>query len=384
MMPYARFVVMNLVLGANLWALLHGGGWLWASFLLTAGLASLLDELLPDDSAVALAPDAPATRFLDAMLYLTLPLMAANLAALAHLCGSGDPVGWVAGLGRLGIDIEAARAATGPWSLLGGIYAFGLATGAAATNVAHELVHRTHDRAALLAGRWLLAFSFDTTFSIEHVYGHHRRVGTWDDPATARRFENAWAFIWRSTRDGNCSAWGIERERLARKGLPLWSAHNRCLTGQLMSLALAGLAAFVGGWLGLLVFLVTAAQGKSYLEVVDYIEHYGLVRLPGMPVEARHAWDSRHWYSASALYNLPRHSHHHMFAAKPFWKLESEAGAPQMPYGYMTMIALALVPPLWRRLMHPRLAVWDAHMASAGERQAVAERGWALEQPSMG
>ncbi|MGL4974661.1 MAG: fatty acid desaturase, partial [Bosea sp. (in: a-proteobacteria)] len=152
------------------------------------------------------------------------------------------------------------------------------------------------------------------------------------------------------------------------KGLGVWSWQNLVLRGQLMSLAVTAAAYALAGWTGVAVFLLVALQGKIYLELVNYVEHYGLVRLPGSRVEPRHAWNCYHIVSSARLYNLPRHSHHHMFAAKPFWALEADPEAPTLPYGYKTMIVIALVPPLWHRIVDPMLADWDTRFASESER----------------
>lgn len=359
------FGLMNGLLLLNLATMMAGGAWLWAGFLAALLASTLIDEIAGDEAG---PPEALPERLLDAMLYFTVPLMIANSLVLAHLIGTGDPLGLVSALLAVGVDLEAARAATGPWHLAGAVLALGLFTGAAATNVAHELVHRTESPLALATGRWLLAFSVDTTFAIEHVHGHHRHVATARDPATARRGETAFAFALRSTIDGNRSAWAIERDRLERKGLPVWSWSNRWLTGQLLSLVIAGVWVLIAGVAGLVVFLLSAAQGKLYLELVNYIEHYGLVRVPGTSVEPRHSWNAYRRVTSGLLYNLARHSHHHRFARKPFWQLEVEPGAPTLPHGYMTMILLALVPPVFERTMAPLLARWDEEQATPEER----------------
>lgn len=365
------FGLMNGLLVLNLATLLAGGVWLWAGFLAALAASTLIDEIAGDEVA---EPRPVPERLLDAMLYLTLPLMIANSLVLAHLVGTGDPIGLVGALAIAGIDLGAARTATEPWHIVGAVLSLGLFTGAAATNVAHELVHRTESPLALATGRWLLAFSIDTTFAIEHVYGHHRHVATARDPATARRGETVFAFALRSTIDGNRSAWAIECDRLRRKGVPVWSRSNRVLTGQLLSLAIAALWMLIAGLPGLVVFLLSAAQGKLYLEFVNYIEHYGLVRVPGTAVEPRHSWNAYRRVTNGLLYNLARHSHHHRFARKPFWQLEVEAGAPTLPHGYMTMILIALVPPLFERTMAPLLARWDREQATPDERRLVAAR----------
>jgi Fatty acid desaturase len=367
---FAHYALMNALLVANIAAMLTGGVWPWVSFLGAVLLSSAVDEAAGDD--LRDTSGAPV-RFLDAMLYLTLPLVALNVIVLAHLFGTGDPVGFGIALGLFGVDLEAARVANGPWPLLGAILAVGLFTGAAGTNVAHELTHRTDRPGSMIAGRWLLAFSFDTSFSIEHVYGHHRNVCTRDDPATARRGEYVLAFALRSFWHGNLSAWRIERERLSRKGLPILSRWNRFLTGQAMSLALVAAVWWIGSWPAVLAFAATGLQGKLYLELVNYIEHYGLVRAPGQRVETRHSWNTYRLVSSGLLYNLPRHSNHHRFATKPFWTLEPEPDGPTYPHGYMTMLLIALVPPLFNRIVAPRLEEWDRTQATAEELTIIAE-----------
>jgi alkane 1-monooxygenase len=371
-LTHARFGLMNALLLWNAATLLVGGGWLWTGFAAAVLLATAADEAAGDD--LELLREA-RVGWLEAQLQATLPLLALNVLLYVQLWGSGDPLGTVAALRLVGLDVEAARAVSGGWSMLGATLALGLLIGAAGTNVAHELVHRTGDRRSMLAGRILLSFSWDTSFAIEHVHGHHRTVGTDADPATARRGETALGFALRSAIDGNRSAWRIETERLARKGRPVWSARNRFLRGQAISALVTALAFLIGGPSGGLAFLCCAAQGKLYLELVNYVEHYGLVRVPGARIEARHAWNCNRLLSAALLYNLPRHSHHHLFASKPFWTLAVEPDAPVTPFGYKVMILIALVPPVWRRLMHPRLARWDAGSASAEERALLAARG---------
>jgi hypothetical protein len=369
--------VMNLLLLLNAWALATGGWALWTGFAAALLLSTVVDEAAGDDTAHM---GVGERRFLDLMLHLTLPLVALNAALLALLFGSGDAFGLVAPLKWLGIDIAASRAASGWHHLLGALLGAGLFVGSAATNVAHELVHRLHSPYSLATGRWLLAFSFDTTFSIEHVHGHHRQVCTTADPATARRGEYTLAFFLRSTLHGNLSAARIEAERLRRKSLPLWSHHNRVITGQLMSLALLAGAFMLGGLWGAAAFVVAGVQGKLYLELVNYIEHYGLVRVPGARIEPRHAWNTYRRISSALLYNLPRHSHHHMFATKPFWALEEEPEGPTYPHGYMTMILISLAPPLWRRTVDPLLAKWDQTNASDEERTILAREGLLLDR----
>jgi alkane 1-monooxygenase len=341
-----RFGAMNGLLVAACVAVALGGVWPLVAYALVLVSVTLGDETAGDEARRA---DPAHAAFYMLMLRLTLPLMLGLFVlTMLQLGGWFGPPESVAVIGSL---------------LLAGLFA-----GAAATNVAHELIHRREDSSDWVVGRWLLAFTADTSFAIEHVHGHHRTVGTLADPATARRGETLYAFLIRSTFGQIASAFRFEAARLARLGLPVWSLHNRVLRGQIMTLALAVLALLLAGLAGVGACVLIAVQGKFYLEAVNYIEHYGLVRVQGSRFEERHAWNSNRAVSGALLYNLPRHSGHHMVASKPFWTLAPEAGAPMLPFGYKTMILVALVPPLFRRLMAPRLADWDQRLASEPER----------------
>lgn len=374
-----RFGLMSLLLGLTLWRFTRGGAWMWAPLVVSGGLVALLDTVGPDDTTDL---SATPTGWLNAWLFLTLPLLAGMHSLLWWLAGTGDALGLGAALLRVGgPDLAAARTATGPASWLGAILGCGFLTAAAGTTVGHELVHRTRQPLHLVWGRWLLALTFDASFAIEHVHGHHARVATFDDPASARRGERVYGFIFRSTLGQLRGAWGLEVARLARKGQGTWSVHNRFLRGWLMSLAWLALAALLGGWRAVACFGASALWGKAILEIINFIEHYGLLRLPGTRVEPRHSWNSNAWMSSTVLYHLTRHSDHHAEGGKPFWRLRPLPEAPSLPAGYMGMLLLALVPPLYERLMRPRLAAWDRHQASGAERQlALAEdlrAGWA-------
>jgi alkane 1-monooxygenase len=230
----------------------------------------------------------------------------------------------------------------------------------------------------------LLAFTINPTFETYHINGHHRNVGTYHDPATARRGEYVLAFVARTVVDQSVAGWLLEAERLRRKGLPTWSWHNRVLGGIFCSLAILAAAAASAGAAGILVFLAAAVFGRVIHEMVNYVQHYGLVRADGAPIEMRHAWDSCRIISNALHYNLPRHADHHMFASKPFWELDLAADSPRLPRGYHTMSLIALYPPAWRRAIDPLLADWDRRLANDVERSLVRERGWTVVAPQRG
>ncbi|MEO1269027.1 MAG: alkane 1-monooxygenase [Myxococcota bacterium] len=217
-----------------------------------------------------------------------------------------------------------------------------------------------------------MAFSFDTIFAIEHVYGHHRYVSTPVDPATAPRGRNAYVHILLSTLKGNASAWEIEAERLHNKRLGLLSWHNAVLRGHLMSLVLVGAAWIVGGWVGAAYFVACALCGKSLLEIVNYMEHYGMVRNPDTPVQPHHSWNTNSRISSWTMFNLTRHSHHHAQGEVPYQDLKPYPDAPMMIGGYLTTLLIALVPPLWHHLMTPKLLAWDRDFATDEERRLAA------------
>lgn len=235
---------------------------------------------------------------------------------------------------------------------VGGINGIGI-------NAAHELGHKHVGWETWLARLALAPVAYGH-FLVEHNRGHHARVATPEDPASARLGEGFWAFLPRSVLGGLRSAWALERARLARQRRGPWSPRNRCLhAAALTGLAFGAAAVAFGRWV--LPFLAAQAlYGVSLLEVVNYIEHYGLLRrtLPDGRAERctpQHSWNSSHRVSNLFLYNLQRHSDHHAHPTRRYQALRHEPGAPQLPSGYAAMLVLAYLPPLWRRVMDPRV-----------------------------
>jgi len=134
-----------------------------------------------------------------------------------------------------------------------------------------------------------------------------------------------------------------------------------------MSLSYLVTAALLAGWQGALFLFLIGLMGKFILEVVNYMEHYGLVRHPRQPVMPKHSWNSNRKISNWAMFNLPRHSHHHAQGGVPFENLQPMQEAPLMISGYISTIGITLIPPLWFALMKPRLAHWDTHFANQDE-----------------
>jgi alkane 1-monooxygenase len=248
--------------------------------------------------------------------------------------------------------------------------------------IAHELLHgrsvvQRYAASALLAvvgyGHW----------GVSHL-AHHVKVATPEDPSTSRRGESLWAFIprsvWGNLRDG----YAAEKARRTLKGISFWSPRNRALWWAGAPVALAAAANAAAGPPGLVFFVIQAAGGILMLEVVNYIEHYGLQRRlrPGQqgdpssptaqkshyrryePVQPRHSWNATTLFTNAVSFRLQRHSDHHAHSYKAYQILEDVPAAPQLPWGYPVMMLVALVPPLYRSVMHPLL---DA--AKAAERE---------------
>ncbi|CAM2764654.1 alkane 1-monooxygenase [Skermania piniformis] len=226
-------------------------------------------------------------------------------------------------------------------------------------NAAHELGHRVEKHE-----RWLAKVALAQTcyghFFVEHNRGHHARVATPEDPASARFGEVLYEFLPRSVLGSLRSAWRLEADRMARRRSRTWSWRNDNLQAWAMSLVLFGVMIGVFGFTILPYLLLQAAIAVLMLETVNYVEHYGLLRqqTPGGNREAiapRHSWNSDRLVTNVLLFHLQRHSDHHANPARRYQTLRSSDEAPQLPAGYATMVLLALVPPLWRRVMDPRV-----------------------------
>lgn len=245
------------------------------------------------------------------------------------------------------------------WERAGKMLAFGFSCGALGINVAHELGHRSK-RYEQWMSKILLASTLYLHFFIEHNKGHHLRVATPDDPASARRGESIYGFYIRSIRDSWLSAWKIQNAELKKAARSFWSLSNQMLWFQFIQLGICVAIYFMFGFWILLTYLAAAIIGIHLLETVNYIEHYGLQRRQGdagfyertMPV---HSWNSNHPLGRMVLLELTRHSDHHYQASRKYQVLRHFEESPQMPTGYPGMMLLALIPPLWFRVMHEQI-----------------------------
>ena len=248
-----------------------------------------------------------------------------------------------------------------------------LSIGMLGTVPGHELTHRKKNKFDMFIGNWLLAFSWDCAFAVEHVYDHHKNVGLTSDPATAKRDENIYLFIFKAIIKEQIGAWKIELKRLKRRENSYFSLKNRMITGYLRSLSITLISFIIGSLSGMVLFLLLAFLGKVLLEAINFTEHYGLVREEGQPVCMRHSWNSNHCLSSIYLCNVTRHSDHHRAANLKFWELSPfDSKAPMLPYGYLSMLYLALLfPVLYKKVMDPKVKDWDINYANEAEQKLI-------------
>lgn len=228
-----------------------------------------------------------------------------------------------------------------------------------AINTAHELSHKS-DRLDHLLSHLALVPTGYNHFRVEHPYGHHKRAATPEDPASSKMGETFYEFWPRTVFGSLKSSIDIETRRLKRKGLSFWSKQNELLQGWGMSATFhSGMVALFGK--GVIPYLATQAfYGLSLFEIINYIEHYGLLRQQDesgkyertMP---EHSWNNNNIVTNLFLYQLQRHSDHHAYPTRPFQALRHFDEAPELPSGYATMLLPALIPSLWFKIMDQRV-----------------------------
>jgi alkane 1-monooxygenase len=317
-----------------------GGPWVFFTLAFVFVITPAIDGWLGRDER----DRSPRSRWLyDVLLWMLVPLQLALL-------------GWT-----LAEVTEPGRLI---YERVGLVLSMGVVAGATGITVAHELMHRPRAFERAMAEVLMVSVSYPH-FCIEHVFGHHRHVATPLDPASARKGESVYRFLPRTLLGGWRSYRAIEAERVAKHGRRgLADARLRYPIAMAVTWALV-LGGFGLG--GLLAFLGQSAVAVALLEVINYVEHYGLRRRrldpsPGTEdtqryerVRPEHSWNSAHRLTNAYLFHLPRHADHHFLASRPYHELRHHPEGPQLPAGYATMVILALAPPLWFRVMNPRV-----------------------------
>lgn len=245
------------------------------------------------------------------------------------------------------------------WNWFGLAFGVGLLTGGVGITIAHEFMHRKAPLERALAEVLMLAVTYPH-FCIEHVYGHHKHVATPQDAATSRLGESLYAFLPRVIVNSLRSAIEIERKRTKRAAIPWYSPKHRLTRYALLTALVFTGVGLLAGPMGILFFAIQSLVAINLLEIINYVEHYGLQRKEKSPgkyerVQPHHSWNANHRFSNLWLFNLQRHADHHAYASRPYYQLRTSEEGPQLPYGYPTMVLMSFVPPLWRAVMDRRV-----------------------------
>ncbi|MFC3147962.1 alkane 1-monooxygenase [Piscinibacterium candidicorallinum] len=321
-----------------------------------------LDWLIGKDPANPAEEDEAwlsAERFYKVLTLVCLPLYLALLVWGAWMLVTA-PFSWVGMVG---------------WTI-----SMGLVGGVAAINTGHELIHKP-TRLEQWAGGLLLAAVSYGSFKVEHIYGHHVDVATPRDGSTARLGETIYGFVPRAFWHNPARAFQLEREAFARRNrrwTPLASElvawYGASLLYAATCVAVVALFTQAPWWVGLAYFAGQSVVAIALLEIINFVEHYGLARalVNDGPLKGRyervnvtHSWNSNFALTNLLLFQLQRHSDHHAHASRRYQALRHFDESPQLPAGYATMVVLAAIPPLWRRIMDPRVAAYRAASRAA-------------------
>lgn len=306
---------------------------------LAFGIIPFLDQLIDPDKSNR-SPEEKLTRekwiWFDLLLWLNVPIVYFLLIRYAQIVQSTP----------LNLFEQVALC-----------FNIGLVFSTCGINVAHELGHR-EDWYNKLAARLLLVPSFYSHFTISHNFGHHKLVGTPEDSVTARKNESIYRFWPRAVAGVYKEAWKIETVRLRKAKLSVYSWNNDMIRNTILQILYLSIILYFFDFRSLLFLIFSAVISFLLLETTDYIEHYGLKRkrLPSGKFERvslMHAWNSDHRIGRIFLFELVRHGDHHLQTIKKYQNLDHLEKAPELPYGYPMSILLALVPPVWFKIMNP-------------------------------
>ena len=353
--PATWFLVpgaMVLLALAGLW---RGGGWVWLG-IAELPLLALIDTWLGPDRR----PRAPLPSWLaDGLLMLQLPLIVTLWAVFAWRVGPGADA--LAGADWLGLVLSTAF-----------VTAYG------ALPASHELGHRD-DPLRRRVGNLLDTFLLAPYGVLSHNHVHHLKLDTPIDAETARRGQSLYRFMVYMGWNRHLESWRVEAQRLRRLGLSPWSWRSAVWRGFAQYGLLLVAVGAVAGARGVGLALLVSVLALLMLTALSYAQHYGLTRVPDSPVRTHHAWNHLYPLTRGGMFEITTHSQHHMDVDVRYWELTPLPHAPQLPSAWACLL-LALVPPLWERLLRRRLDDWDRRYAEGEERRlaaaASAAAGW--------
>ena len=366
-----KYLLAPSLILVTLAGVIAGGMLSWIGVALL-GVGVIVDTILRKQASSSMHKEDGTTKasptFQNLVMYMMLPVFVLLQLALAwRVYGfmTGVPVEITAtwfGLipvysGITSLDLIGAALSSGIFIGIGIIYG-------------HELSHTKGF--GFVISRLMMALSGSAHFCYAHVYNHHLELASEDDPATAPRGRTIYGHYPLSYLGQSKFLYNMEKERLSRMGVPFISWQNRWIRGYMMSVPSAVLFFMAGGWIGIAALATVWVISNFELEALNYLEHYGLIRVKDQPIDYRHNWDNNTLFTSWFFIEIGRQADHHDRGETHFWELEN-VGAPNTGWGYFTIFALALVPPLWHWYMRKRLATWDEKFATA-EEKGIANR----------
>ena len=343
-----RYLLAPTTISLALYGVVQGGVLSWLGVFML-GVAIIVDTLVKTQTVGAGFDENGETNgvawFQNLTMYVMLPLFIGLQIALAFQVS-----GFMAGAVSL-TELIGSTLSAGIFLGIGIIYG-------------HELAH-TKGFSFVIA-RMMMALSGKAHFCYAHVYNHHLELGHEDDPATSPRGRTLYKHYPLSGLGQSKFLFMMEKQRLERLDKSFLSFDNRWIRGYLMSLPTVLLFWAVGGWVGMAVLAVMWLVSNFELETLNYLEHYGLYREKGQPIDYRHSWDNATAFSSWFFIEIGRQGDHHDRGETHFWELD-EVGSPNTGHGYFQLFALALVPPVFFQMINEYLTIWDKEMASEGE-----------------
>jgi alkane 1-monooxygenase len=334
-----KYLFSLTITAATLWAFYSQGLWSYFTLIYAFGILPLLEWVIPIDSSNFTEKEENLrnqSKIFDFYLVLAFLSQLTALAIFIYLIYH--------------VELQL-------YEKIGLALSMGVHSGVMGINVAHELGHRREKIFQYMA-QILLLSSLYMQFFIEHNRGHHKNIGTWHDPSTARLNENLYAFWFRAITTGFLSAWNIESARLKGKSF----IYNQMFHYLMIQVAFVLGVLIIFGLSTALLFILSAGVGIILLETVNYIEHYGLSRKKVSErrfedVKPTHSWNSDHVIGRSTLFELSRHSDHHAHPHRKYQILKHFDESPQLPTGYPGMMILSLLPPLWFKIMNKKIEI---------------------------
>ncbi len=311
--------------------------WAWYPLFVIFVVISTLDYLIGKDTSNA--PPAAIPAYFRWLVLACVPMQIGMLFVAANFFVNA-PLTWI--------------------GMLGWILSVGFVNGVVAINVGHELIHK-NSRFERNAGGVILAVTSYGTFKVEHVLGHHAWVATDRDASSAKLGESVYAFVPHAIVHNALNAFQLAAASLKRRGYSPWSWRNELWWWSGVTIGLSALLGAAFGPMAVVFFFAQSLVAIVSLEIINYIEHYGLRRKieangRAEKVSPIHSWNSSYFLTNAFTFQLQRHSDHHANAARRYQALEHHEIAPQLPGGYGVMVLLTLVPPLWRTVIHPRIS----------------------------